>query len=90
MKLRSVRILAAVTALLAISVWVGPAVAGGKYKGFERGDSLITVEARLRAMGFTQVCHFTPTEASARYFQGRKDGLRLPNYFELITATVGS
>jgi len=48
------------------------------------------LEARLRAMGFIQVFHFEPAEASALYFQGRKDGLRLPNYFELIKATVGS
>ena len=49
-----------------------------------------TLESQLRAMGFTQVLHFTPAEATALYFQGRTNGLRLPNYFELIKATVGS
>src|SRR5215471_10346875 len=48
-----------------------------------------TLEAQLRAMGFTQVLHFTPTEATTLYFQGRRDGLRLPNTFELIKARVG-
>lgn len=48
------------------------------------------LEVQLRAMGFTQVLHFTPTEATTLYFQGRTDGLRLPNYFELITARIGS
>ena len=41
-------------------------------------------------MGFREVVHFTPAEATALYFQGRKDELRLPNYFELITARVGA
>jgi methyltransferase (TIGR00027 family) len=47
------------------------------------------LESRLKAMGFSQVWHFGPAEASARYFQGRKDELRLPNYFDLIKARVG-
>ena len=48
------------------------------------------LEEQLRVMGFREVVHFTPAEATALYFQGRKDGLRLPNYFELITARVGA
>lgn len=44
------------------------------------------LEARLMAMGFNRVTHFGSAEASARYFQGRTDGLALPNYFELIKA----
>jgi methyltransferase (TIGR00027 family) len=48
-----------------------------------------TLESQLRAMGFTEVLHFTPAEATVLYFQGRTDGLRLPNYFELIKARVG-
>lgn len=47
------------------------------------------LESELRAMGFTQVFHFEPAEATSRYFQGRTDGLRLPTYFELIKARVG-
>jgi methyltransferase (TIGR00027 family) len=48
------------------------------------------LESQLRAMGFTQVLHFTAAEATTLYFQGRTDGLRLPNYFELIKARIGS
>jgi methyltransferase (TIGR00027 family) len=47
------------------------------------------LEAQLHAMGFTHVVHFGPADASLQYFQGRTDGLRLPNYFELIKASSG-
>ncbi|MEE8435558.1 MAG: SAM-dependent methyltransferase [bacterium] len=47
------------------------------------------IETRLKGMGFGNVVHFGAKEASAKYFQGRTDGLTPPNYFALIQARVG-
>ncbi|HEX5501016.1 MAG TPA: SAM-dependent methyltransferase [Thermomicrobiales bacterium] len=44
--------------------------------------------ARLRAAGFSRVSLLTPEEANARYFAGRRDGLRVPGYAPLVSATV--
>lgn len=44
--------------------------------------------ARLRATGFSRVFLLTPEEANARYFAGRRDGLRVPGYDPLASATV--
>src|SRR5215471_15758580 len=49
----------------------------------------LSLESRLREMGFTEVLHFGAGEASIRYLQGRSDGLWLPNAFDLITARTG-
>jgi methyltransferase (TIGR00027 family) len=67
----------------------------GAQQGTQQGEPFRSVfeptafEAQLQAMGFTQVSHFEPAEATTRYLQGRTDGLRLPQAFELITASVG-
>ena len=42
----------------------------------------------LRSVGFSQVFLLTPEEANARYFAGRRDGLRAPAYAPLACATV--
>ena len=42
----------------------------------------------LRGAGFTHVEHLTPTQAEARYFQGRADGLRAPQIQRLVAARV--
>jgi methyltransferase (TIGR00027 family) len=52
---------------------------------FEPGD----LETHLKAMGFGQVFHFGPKQASQRYLFDRPDGLKLPAYFRMIRARVG-
>jgi thiosulfate/3-mercaptopyruvate sulfurtransferase len=42
--MRQPRAMNAVVVAAAFLAWVGPAVAGQKYKGFERGEALITAE----------------------------------------------
>ena len=44
--------------------------------------------ARLAGLGFREVVHLTPEEADARYFAGRRDGLRAPRVAQLISATT--
>jgi methyltransferase (TIGR00027 family) len=43
---------------------------------------------RLAQLGFREVVHLTPQEANARYFAGRRDGLRAPHVAQLISATT--
>lgn len=43
---------------------------------------------RLTHLGFRTVVHLTPEEATARYFGGRRDGLRAPYVAQLISATT--
>lgn len=49
----------------------------------------VELAVRLKGMGFGDVVIFGRKEGSARYFQGRTDGLTLPGYFSLIQARVG-
>ena len=42
----------------------------------------------LVRVGFSDVCHLSPEMAQTRYFAGRQDGLRVPQWEQLITATV--
>jgi methyltransferase (TIGR00027 family) len=42
----------------------------------------------LREMGFSDVFHLTPTEANARYFQGRRDGLSASLIEQMVRAVV--
>jgi methyltransferase (TIGR00027 family) len=44
--------------------------------------------AELRRIGFGDVFHLTPELAQARYFAGRQDRLRAPNWEQLIAAIV--
>jgi len=53
---------------------------------FEPGD----LEKHLKTIGFGQVFHFGPEQASQRYLFDRPDGLRLPAYFHMIRARVGA
>jgi methyltransferase (TIGR00027 family) len=46
------------------------------------------LDARLRDVGFTHVFLLTPEKANAQYFAGRRDGLRIPAYAPLASATV--
>ena len=41
--------------------------------------------ARLANLGFREVSRLTPEEANARYFAGRRDGLRAPHVAQLIS-----
>jgi methyltransferase (TIGR00027 family) len=43
---------------------------------------------QLTRLGFGEVFHLTPRRAQTRYFAGRKDGLRAPNFEQLIAAVV--
>lgn len=44
--------------------------------------------ARLHDLGFSQVSLLTPEEATHRYFANRRDGLRVPRYAPLVSASV--
>lgn len=46
------------------------------------------IERCLEQIGFGQVSHFGPEEASAKYLSGRSDGLSLPGYFGMVKAKV--
>ena len=43
---------------------------------------------RLTQLGFRKVIHLSPEEANARYFPGRRDGLRAPHVAQLMNATT--
>jgi methyltransferase (TIGR00027 family) len=43
--------------------------------------------ARLTQLGFRTVTHLSPEEANARYFVGRRDGLRAPHASQVMSAT---
>lgn len=51
---------------------------------FEPGD----LDACMRQIGFREIFHFGPEQATERYLLARTDGLRLPPYFGLIKARV--
>src|SRR5262249_19690849 len=61
------------------------AAAGGPWVTRIRPQDL---SARLTRLGFREVIHLTPQEANARYFAGRRDGLRAPHVAQLIGATT--
>jgi methyltransferase (TIGR00027 family) len=42
----------------------------------------------LLELGFAQAFHLTPAEAAKRYFSGRRDGLRAPEWMQVMTAMV--
>jgi methyltransferase (TIGR00027 family) len=46
------------------------------------------LRAHLRDLGFSSVFHLTPAEAATRYFGGRQDGLRAPEWAQVMSATV--
>jgi O-methyltransferase involved in polyketide biosynthesis len=46
------------------------------------------LKARLHAMGFSRVIHFTPKEAHAQYFVHRRDGLKERHGEQLMRAVV--
>jgi hypothetical protein len=46
------------------------------------------LRARLHELGFARVVHLTPTEANARYFAGRRDGLQARHMEHVMAATV--
>jgi methyltransferase (TIGR00027 family) len=46
------------------------------------------LEARVRALGFTNVWHLGPKEATARYLANRADGLRVSPLVNLLKAQV--
>ena len=46
------------------------------------------LRARLHELGFARVVHLTPTEANARYFAGRRDGLQARYLEHVMAATV--
>ncbi|ETW98877.1 MAG: hypothetical protein ETSY2_42030, partial [Candidatus Entotheonella gemina] len=48
-----------------------------------------SLASRVRALGFTQIMHFSPEEANSRYFVGRTDGLCVPGLEHLMQARVG-
>ena len=50
----------------------------------------VILAARVKELGFAQVWDFGAEEANARYFAGRRDGLRTLPHFYLMKARVGS
>jgi methyltransferase (TIGR00027 family) len=58
-----------------------------------RGEPWLTriapqhLAVRLNQLGFREVIYLSPAEASARYFAGRRDGLRAPHVAQLMSAT---
>jgi methyltransferase (TIGR00027 family) len=42
----------------------------------------------LRELGFSRVFHLAPAEAAMRYFRGRRDGLRAPEWMQVMSAMV--
>jgi methyltransferase (TIGR00027 family) len=59
----------------------------------KRGEPWLTriapqhLAVRLNQLGFREVMYLSPAEASARYFAGRRDGLRAPHVAQLMSAT---
>jgi hypothetical protein len=43
---------------------------------------------RLKELSFTRVTHFTPDDANASYFVGRRDALGVPDGEHLMLARV--
>ena len=64
--------------------------AGIAARGEQVGLRLLPEElsARLRDLGFSRVALLMPEEANARYFAGRSDGLRVPGYAPLVSASI--
>jgi O-methyltransferase involved in polyketide biosynthesis len=46
--------------------------------------------ARVKELGFRQMCNFGPEEANACYFAGRADGLRASPMHHLMKGQVGN
>jgi O-methyltransferase involved in polyketide biosynthesis len=46
------------------------------------------LRAHLRELGFLSVFHLTPAEAATWYLGGRRDGLRAPEFTQVMSATV--
>jgi O-methyltransferase involved in polyketide biosynthesis len=59
-----------------------------------RGEPWLTrfraeeLKARLRELGFATIYHLTPADVEARYFAGRRDGLRPHTIEQMLRATV--
>jgi methyltransferase (TIGR00027 family) len=49
----------------------------------------VEMESRLRQMGYANIVQFGAQQATERYLLSRTDGLRLPAYFHMISASVG-
>jgi methyltransferase (TIGR00027 family) len=58
---------------------------GEPWKCRPRPSDLVAV---LNQLGFSDVFHFTPELAQARYFAGRQDGLRAPKWGEHLIAAI--
>jgi O-methyltransferase involved in polyketide biosynthesis len=65
-----------------------------KAMGAARGEPYLSLfepsglAGRVKELGFTQVRDLGPEEANARYFAGRRDGLRAQPYSHLMRARV--
>jgi methyltransferase (TIGR00027 family) len=70
-----------VTALADIAASIGE-----PYQSFFEPEDL---QDQLKQIGFDEIVHFGPEEATKKYLLGRTDGLRLPGYFRMIKACVG-
>ena len=46
------------------------------------------MESKLKQLGFSNIIQFGAEQATERYLSGRKDGLRIPAYFHMISACV--
>jgi O-methyltransferase involved in polyketide biosynthesis len=46
------------------------------------------LQTHLHDLGFSNMSHLTPAEAATRYLSGRQDGLRAPEWAQVISATV--
>jgi len=70
------------------------ALAMAANKGAEIGEPWLStfraddLAAQLRAMGFSDVIHFTPEEAHERYLRNRRDGLQVRRGEQLMRAIV--
>lgn len=59
-----------------------------------RGEPWLTrfapldIESKLRGVGFSKVKHLAPSLANRRYFDGRQDGLRAPEFEQLMCAVI--
>src|SRR5262245_36706167 len=72
---------------LVVGYKAGATARGEPWLSFFDPTSLM---ARVRELGFAEVRDFGPEEANARYFAGRRDGLRASPLHHLMKARVGS
>jgi methyltransferase (TIGR00027 family) len=73
-------------AALVHSLATGAAKDGEPWLSYFEPHSLA---GHLHRLGFRAIRHFGPAEATAKYLTNRPDGMRLPAYFQMITADIG-